>query len=107
MTVTRRASRMRAASVRNCSSTAAIIAYNLRCMPPFDAHLLLQEYGDEGLVRDLARLVIDTTPEQIDAVQKAVAANDAATLRAAATSCAARSSRSVWPARSKSHAGSS
>ena len=53
-------------------------------MPPFDAQLLLQEYGDEGLVRDLARLVIDTTPEQIDAVQKAVAANDAATLRAAA-----------------------
>jgi len=75
---------MRAASARNCSSTAAIIAYNLRCMPPFDAHLLLQEYGDEGLVRDLARLVIDTTPEQIDAVRKAVADNDAATLRAAA-----------------------
>jgi HPt (histidine-containing phosphotransfer) domain-containing protein len=53
-------------------------------VPPFDAHLLLQEYGDEGLVRDLARLVVETTPEQIDAVQTAIAEHDAVKLRAAA-----------------------
>ena len=53
-------------------------------MPPFDAALLLQEYGDEGLVRDLARLLVDTTPAQIDAVQTAVGAGDGAALRAAA-----------------------
>jgi len=53
-------------------------------VPPFDATLLLQEYGDEGLVRDLARLLVDTTPAQIDAVQTAVGAGDGAALRAAA-----------------------
>lgn len=53
-------------------------------MPPFDAVILLREYGDEALVRDLAQLLIDTTPQQIDAVQSAVAANDGAGLRAAA-----------------------
>ena len=53
-------------------------------MPPFDAMLLLQEYGDEGLVRDLAQLLIDTTPAQIDAVQSAVGAGDGVALRAAA-----------------------
>ena len=51
---------------------------------PFDPALLLREFGDEALVRDLARLLIDTTPPQIDAVQSAVASNDAAALRAAA-----------------------
>ncbi|HEY3157711.1 MAG TPA: Hpt domain-containing protein [Vicinamibacterales bacterium] len=53
-------------------------------MPPFDAVLLLQEYGDEGLVRDLAQLLVDATPAQIDAVQTAVGAGDGAALRAAA-----------------------
>jgi HPt (histidine-containing phosphotransfer) domain-containing protein len=61
-----------------------MIAYNLRLMPSFDAVILLREYGDEALVRDLARLLVDTTPQQIDAVQSAVAANDGAALRAAA-----------------------
>lgn len=53
-------------------------------MPPFDAVLLLQEYGDETLVRDLARLLVETTPAQIDAVQTAVGAGDDVALRAAA-----------------------
>ena len=53
-------------------------------MPPFDAGLLLQEYGDEGLVRDLAHLVIETMPAQITAVETAVEARDSAALRAAA-----------------------
>jgi HPt (histidine-containing phosphotransfer) domain-containing protein len=53
-------------------------------MPPFDAVLLLQEYGDEGLVRDLAQLLVDTTPAQMDAVQTAVSAGDRVVLRAAA-----------------------
>jgi HPt (histidine-containing phosphotransfer) domain-containing protein len=56
----------------------------MRGMPPFDAVMLLHEYGDEGLVRDLARLVVETTPAQIDAVRCAVDANDGAALRAAA-----------------------
>ena len=43
-------------------------------MPPFDAGLLLEEYGDEGLVRDLAQLVIETMPAQITAVETAVEA---------------------------------
>jgi len=53
-------------------------------MPPFDAGLLLQEYGDEGLVRDLAQLVLETMPAQITAVETAVEARDSAALRAAA-----------------------
>lgn len=53
-------------------------------MPPFDAVLLLREYGDEGLVRDLARLLVDTAPGQVDAVRHAVAAGDGKALRAAA-----------------------
>jgi len=53
-------------------------------MPPFDAVILIREYGDEALVRDLAQLLVDTTPQQIDDVQAAVAANDGAALRAAA-----------------------
>jgi HPt (histidine-containing phosphotransfer) domain-containing protein len=44
----------------------------------------MREYGDEGLVRDLARLLIDTAPPQVDAVAKAVADGDGAALRAAA-----------------------
>jgi HPt (histidine-containing phosphotransfer) domain-containing protein len=53
-------------------------------MPSFDAIFLFQEYGDEGLVRDLAQLLVETTPAQIDAVQSAVGAHDSAALRAAA-----------------------
>jgi HPt (histidine-containing phosphotransfer) domain-containing protein len=53
-------------------------------MPPFDAVLLLEEYGDATLVRDLARLLVEMTPAQVDAVQTAVGAGDAAALRAAA-----------------------
>jgi len=51
---------------------------------PFDAALLLSEFGDEDLVRDLARLLIETTPAQVDAVQAAVRSSDSAALRAAA-----------------------
>jgi len=51
---------------------------------PFDPALLFREFGDEALVRDLARLAIETTPAQADAVQAAVSGNDAAALRAAA-----------------------
>jgi len=51
---------------------------------PFDPALLLREFGDEGLVRDLAKLLIETTPAQIDAVLAAVSGNDAAALRSAA-----------------------
>ena len=53
-------------------------------MPPFDATLLLREYGDEDLVRDLARLLVETTLPQLEAVQSAVGANDGVALRAAA-----------------------
>ena len=53
-------------------------------MPPFDAGTLMREYGDEGLVRDLAQLLVDTTPAQVDAVQQAIAAGDGAALRTAA-----------------------
>jgi len=53
-------------------------------MPPFDAVLLLSEYGDADLVRDLARLIIETTPPQVDAVQEAVGKGDARALKAAA-----------------------
>ena len=60
-----------------------IIAYN-RGMASFDSSLLLHEYGDEDLVRDLAQLLVDTIPEQIDAVTNAVTAGDAAALRKAA-----------------------
>ena len=51
---------------------------------PFDPASLLREFGDESLVRDLAKLLIETTPAQVDAVQAAVNRNDAAALRAAA-----------------------
>jgi HPt (histidine-containing phosphotransfer) domain-containing protein len=53
-------------------------------MPVFDAVSLMQEYGDAALVRDLAQLLIDTTPEQMDAVQAAVSAGNSAALRTAA-----------------------
>ena len=50
----------------------------------FDPALLFREFGDEALVRDLARLLIETTPPQVDAVEAAVRSSDAAALRAAA-----------------------
>jgi HPt (histidine-containing phosphotransfer) domain-containing protein len=52
-------------------------------VPPFDAATLLDEYGDETLVRDLAQLLVDTTPAQLDAVRNAVGRGDAVALRAA------------------------
>jgi HPt (histidine-containing phosphotransfer) domain-containing protein len=53
-------------------------------MPAFDARVLLNEYGDETLVRDLARLLVETVPVQVDAIRSAVDAGDGAALRAAA-----------------------
>ena len=53
-------------------------------VPGFSAALLLEEYGDHALVRELAQLLIDTTPAQLDAIRTAVAAGDAASLRTAA-----------------------
>ena len=53
-------------------------------MPAFDAHILLDEYGDEALVRDLAKLLVETVPVQVDAVRSAVDARDGSALRAAA-----------------------
>jgi HPt (histidine-containing phosphotransfer) domain-containing protein len=53
-------------------------------MPDFDARALLDEYGDEALVRDLAKLLIETVPAQVHAVRTAVATADGAALRAAA-----------------------
>ena len=53
-------------------------------MPPFDAARLLRDYGDHGLVRDLAQLLVTTLPPQIDAVTNAVSARDSVAVRAAA-----------------------
>jgi len=53
-------------------------------VPGFNAAALLEEYGDQGLVRELAQLLVDTTPSQLEAIRTAVAAGDAVTLRAAA-----------------------
>ena len=53
-------------------------------MPAFDPRVLLDEYGDEALVRDLAKLLVETVPVQVEAVRSAVGARDGAALRAAA-----------------------
>src|SRR5215510_16232609 len=53
-------------------------------MPTFDPRVLLDEYGDETLVRDLAKLLVETVPVQVDAVRSAVDAGDSLALRAAA-----------------------
>jgi HPt (histidine-containing phosphotransfer) domain-containing protein len=53
-------------------------------MPAFNPRILLDEYGDEALVRDLARLLVETVPVQVDAVRSAVSARDGSALRAAA-----------------------
>ena len=53
-------------------------------MPAFDPRVLLDEYGDEALVRDLAKLLVETVPVQVDAVRSAVNARDGSALRAAA-----------------------
>jgi HPt (histidine-containing phosphotransfer) domain-containing protein len=50
----------------------------------FNATALFNEYGDRGLVRDLARLLVDTTPAQLDTIRSAIAAGDARALRDAA-----------------------
>jgi HPt (histidine-containing phosphotransfer) domain-containing protein len=50
----------------------------------FDPTALFKEYGDLGLVRELAQLLVDTTPSQLEAIRSAVAAGDAGALRAAA-----------------------
>jgi HPt (histidine-containing phosphotransfer) domain-containing protein len=53
-------------------------------VPGFNAAALFAEYGDQGLVRELARLLVDTTPSQVDAIRSAVASGDAVALRATA-----------------------
>lgn len=53
-------------------------------MPVFDAQILIDEYGDEALVRDLARLLVETVPVQLDAVQSAVSTGNGGALRSAA-----------------------
>jgi HPt (histidine-containing phosphotransfer) domain-containing protein len=50
----------------------------------FDAAALFNEYDDLGLVRELAQLLVDTLPTQLEAIRSAVAAGDAVALRAAA-----------------------
>ena len=56
----------------------------IQSMPAFDPRVLLDEYGDEALVRDLAKLLVETVPVQVDAVRSAIDARDSAALRAAA-----------------------
>ena len=53
-------------------------------MPEFDPRVLLDEYGDEALVRDLAKLLLETVPVQIDAVRSAIDTRNGVALRAAA-----------------------
>ena len=50
----------------------------------FDADALLREYGDTALVLDLARLLVDTLPAQLNAVQSALDTSDGPALKAAA-----------------------
>jgi len=52
-------------------------------MPSFDAAALLREYGDSAFVRELAGLLIDVVPPQMDAIRRAVDASDAEALRIA------------------------
>lgn len=53
-------------------------------VPDFNAAALFEEYGDHALVRELAQLLVDTAPAQLDAIRAAIAAGDAKALRAAA-----------------------
>ena len=53
-------------------------------MTAFDPRALLDEYGDEALVRELAKLLVETVPLQVDRVRSAVDARDGSALRAAA-----------------------
>ncbi len=66
------------------ASSARALSVIICTVPGFNAAALLDEYGDQGLVRELAQLLVDTTPSQLEAIQTAVAAGDAVTLRAAA-----------------------
>ncbi len=50
----------------------------------FDADRLIEEFGDEGLLADLAVLLLDQAELQLAAVHQAIASGDAAALRAAA-----------------------
>lgn len=50
----------------------------------FNADAMLAEYGDETLVRELARLFLETAGGQMDAIHAAVAAADATALKASA-----------------------
>src|SRR5258706_6939003 len=59
------------------------ISHNLH-VTSFDPAALFNEYGDLGLVRELAQLLVDTTPPQLEAIRSAVAARDAVAPRAAA-----------------------
>lgn len=50
----------------------------------FDAQALISEFGDEGLIADLAQLLLDHAEEQLQAVHAAVASGNAAGLKSAA-----------------------
>ena len=50
----------------------------------FNGNALLDEYGDETLVAELAQLFLETASSQMDAIASAVERNDAAALKAAA-----------------------
>ena len=50
----------------------------------FDAAALIREFGDEVLIAELARLLIDHADEQVSAVHDAVASGNAALLKSAA-----------------------
>ena len=52
-------------------------------MPSFDAAALLSEYGDDEFVRELASLLIDVVPPQVDAIQQAISGSDPEALRVA------------------------
>ena len=57
--------------MRDASSVRAlsVIICNV---PGFNAAALLEEYGDQGLVRELAQLLVDTTPSQLEAIRTAL-----------------------------------
>jgi HPt (histidine-containing phosphotransfer) domain-containing protein len=50
----------------------------------FNATALFNEYGDHSLVRELAQLLIETAPGQLDAVRNAIDSGNTQGLRAAA-----------------------
>lgn len=50
----------------------------------FDAASLLDQFGDETLVRELAQLLLDTAPVQVARILGAVECGDAPTVKSAA-----------------------